>query len=261
MRLLRCNIGGEASLTEFPDDSPPPYAILSHTWGREEVTFKDMIDGRGKNKLGYNKIQFCEQQASRDGLQYIWIDTCCIDKTSSAELQEAINRMFQWYQRAAKCYAYLADVSTKKRKPSDSSARYSWESAFRESRWFTRGWTLQELIAPASVEFFSADRVRLGDKISLEKQIRDVTEIPSDALQGRSLSEFSINERLAWMERRNTTVQEDKAYSLFGIFDVQMPLLYGEGEKKAFARLHEELNKTRKCESSLYSLMPRPLAE
>ena len=250
MRLLRCDIGGAVSLTEFPDSSPPPYAILSHTWGHEEVTFKDMIDGTGTNKLGYDKIRFCEEQASRDGLQYIWVDTCCIDKTSSAELQEAINRMFQWYQRATKCYAYLLDVSAKEKNSSAVSARYSWEASFRDSRWFTRGWTLQELIAPASVEFFSADRVRLGDRISLEKQISDITAIPIDALQGRSLSEFSIDERLAWMEGRNTTVQEDKAYSLFGIFDVQMPLLYGEGKDKAFARLQEELNKTRKCEWS-----------
>jgi hypothetical protein len=113
MRLLEHNANGKFSLTEyFIGNNTPKYAILSHTWGEEEVTFRDLIDDAGKNKAGYEKIRFCAKQAANDGLQYFWVDTCCIDKSSSAELQEAINSMFRWYQKAAKCYVYLLDVST-----------------------------------------------------------------------------------------------------------------------------------------------------
>src|SRR5947207_7099939 len=156
MRLLECNSTGEFILTKnfVGDDEIPPYAILSHTWkeGRE-VTFRDLMNGAGKGKTGYGKIRFCGEQAKRDGLQYFWVDTCCIDKSNSVELQESINSMFRWYQNAAKCYVYLLDVSITKRKARDQFAEFTWESAFRTSRWFARGWTLQELLAPNSVEF------------------------------------------------------------------------------------------------------------
>jgi hypothetical protein len=177
MRLLHYNNDGEFSLTQF-FDKIPRYAILSHTWGPEEVTFKDMTEGNGASKTGFDKIRFCEEQARCDRLQYFWVDTCCIDKSSSAELTEAINSMFRWYQNAVKCYVYLSDVSTKKRKASDSFTEYTWEPAFRSSKWFTRGWTLQELLAPSpsSLEFFSQERNRLGDKRSLEQQIHETTE-------------------------------------------------------------------------------------
>jgi hypothetical protein len=251
MRLLEHNNGG-FSLSEeiIADHKIPPYAILSHTWGAEEVTFRDLIDGTGKSKAGYDKIRFCAQQAANDGLQYFWVDTCCIDKSSSAELQEAINSMFRWYQNAAKCYVYLSDVSTRKRKASDRLSEYTWESAFRASKWFTRGWTLQELLAPGpnSVEFFSREGDRLGDKRTLERQIYEITDIPITALRGTPLSQFNIDDRLLWAETRQTTREEDKAYSLFGIFDIQMPLLYGEGRDKAFKRLREEIDKPSKGE-------------
>ena len=144
MRLLAYNNDGEFSLTEFFGDDIPEYAILSHTWGADEVTFKELIDGegKGKSKASYGKIQFCAERAKHDRLKYFWVDTCCIDKSSSAELSEAINSMFRWYQKAAKCYVYLSDVSTRKRKASDRFSEYTWELAFRSSRWFTRGWTL-----------------------------------------------------------------------------------------------------------------------
>ena len=154
MRLLFRNDNGEYGLTkDFNGDDPiPPYAILSHTWDEgQEVTFKDLMDGTGKSKTGYNKIRFCGQQAKLDSLQHFWVDTCCINKSNRAELQKAINSMFRWYRNATRCYVYLSDVSTMKRKASDPLAEYTWESAFQESRWFTRGWTLQELLAPASV--------------------------------------------------------------------------------------------------------------
>ena len=246
MRLLQYN-DGEFSLTKDYIVEIPEYAILSHTWGpdTEEVTYRDLIDGTGKNKVGYEKIQFCGERARHDGWQYFWVDTCCIDKSNAVELQEAINSMFRWYQNAVKCYVYLTDVSTKKRKASDSS-EYTWEPAFRSSKWFTRGWTLQELIAPTLVEFFSKDRELLGDKKSLEQHICDVTRIPSKALRGSPLAGFSATERMSWAETRQTTRGEDIAYSLLGIFDVYMPLIYGEGQKNAIERLREAVDRKEK---------------
>ncbi|KAN0072988.1 HET domain containing protein [Elaphomyces granulatus] len=250
MRLLKSDNTSEYSLTEdlLVSDDIPCYAILSHTWGAytEEVRFKDMMDGTGKSKPGYDKIRFCGEQARRDGLQYFWIDTCCIDKSSSTELQEAINSMFRWYRDAAKCYVYLADVSRPALDADIMSSQLPWEISFRRSRWFTRGWTLQELVSPASVEFFSKEREQLGDKRSLERHIHEVTGIPVRALRGNSLSDFSVPERMSWAEKRETTRKEDKAYSLLGIFDIYMPLIYGEGRENAFKRLREEIDKSSK---------------
>ncbi|KAI9759453.1 MAG: hypothetical protein M1840_003355 [Geoglossum simile] len=226
------------------DDVTPPYAILSHTWKEgQEITFKDLMDGTGKTKTGYDKIQFCGQQAKRDGLQYFWVDTCCIDKSNNVELQEAINSMFRWYHNAANCYVYLSDVSTTKRKASDHFSDFTWEPAFRESRWFTRGWTLQELLAPSSVEFFSREGNRLGDKKFLEQKIHEITGIAIPALRGAPLSQFAVNERLSWAANRKTMRKEDKVYSLLGIFEIYMPLIYGEGEESALKRLGKEINK------------------
>ena len=253
MRLLKSNNTGEFSLTKdlLVSDDIPRYAILSHTWGAdtEEVSFKDMMDGTGKRKSGYDKIRFCGEQAGRDGLQYFWIDTCCIDKSSSAELQEAINSMFRWYRDAAKCYVYLADVSRPALDTDVKSSQLPWELSFRKSRWFTRGWTLQELVAPAIVEFFSEEGEQLGNKKSLERHIHEVTGIPVKALRGSPLSDFSVPERMLWAEKRETTRKEDKAYSLLGIFDVYMPLIYGEGRENAFKRLREEMDKASKGKS------------
>jgi hypothetical protein len=248
MRLLQYNNDGEVSLTkDFLSGEIPEYAILSHTWGldTEEVTFRDIIKGTGTSKTGFGKIRFCGEQARRDGLQYFWVDTCCIDKSNAVELQETINSMFRWYRDAIKCYVYLADVSTKKQRVSDQFSEHTWE-AFRSSRWFTRGWTLQELLAPgpASIKFFSPEGDCLGDKSMLERQIHEITGIAVSALRGASLSQFDIEDRLSWAEDRQTTREEDKVYSLFGIFDIQIPLLYGEGRDKALKRLREEIDKT-----------------
>jgi hypothetical protein len=245
MRLLESNNDGEFSLAKEFGDDIPRYAILSHTWGAEEATFKDLMDGTGKSKAGYNKIRFCGEQARRDGLQYFWVDTCCIDKSNNTELSEAINSMFRWYHNATKCYVYLSDVLTNDHDQVDPSLQ-SWQSAFRESRWFTRGWTLQELIAPLSVEFFFSNSKRLGDKISLERQLHEITGIAIPALQGTTPFVFSVNERMSWAENRKTMREEDKAYSLLGIFDIHMPLIYSEGAKNAFGRLQEELYKRAK---------------
>ena len=198
MRLLERNNDGEFCLTKNFSDHIPKYAILSHTWGAdaEEVNFRDLIDGTGKSKDGYRKIQFCGEQASRDGLQYFWVDICCIDKSNSTELAEAINSMFRWYCDAAKCYVYLSDVPKVKRKRRTLHSKFAWESAFRISRWFTRGWTLQELLAPSSVEFFSQEGKRLGDKITLERQIHEITGIAISAIRRAPLCQFEVEERL-----------------------------------------------------------------
>ncbi|MCJ1281457.1 hypothetical protein MMC26_000776, partial [Xylographa opegraphella] len=218
----------------------PAYAILSHTWGKDEVGFQEVEAGIGKDKAGWEKIQFCAKQAAADGLQYFWVDTCCIDKKNAVELGAAINSMFRWYQNAARCYVYLSDVS----KPDTrADIQREWEEAFRESRWFTRGWTLQELIAPKLVDFFSLENERLGSKLSLESKIYEITGIEKNALRGEALSNFSIKKRRSWAERRNTTVEEDAAYCLIGIFDVSMVPNYGETRDQAFRRLEEEIHK------------------
>jgi hypothetical protein len=246
MHLLECTDGDEFVLTKnlTGDNEIPPYAILSHTWtDDDEVTFHDIKNRTGTSKKGYNKIRFCAQQAKRDGLRYFWVDTCCIDKSNQVALQDAINSMFRWYQNAKECYVYLSDVSTNKRKICEESSMHTWETAFRHSRWFSRGWTLQELLAPRLVTFFSCEGNKLGNKITLERQIYEVTGIAIRALQGTPLCEFSVEERFSWTSSRHTTYKEDKAYSLFGMFDICMPLLYGEGEEKAFRRLRAEISK------------------
>lgn len=246
MRLLKLEKDREPSLTEFFGNDIPRYAILSHTWGsdHEEVTLKDLAEGTGISKPGYEKIRFCMKQVASDSLQYFWVDTCCIDKSSSAELSEAINSMFRWYHQAAKCYVYLSDVSMDAVGNHLPSAR-TWEAAFRDSRWFTRGWTLQELLAPPCVEFYSAEGEKLGDKTSMVREIHKITGINVLALQGSALSAFSVDERMSWAEGRKTKREEDAAYSLLGIFDIYMPLIYGEGREKAFIRLRREIEQSK----------------
>jgi hypothetical protein len=251
MRLLKFQDNNKLSLAEFVGDNTPPYAILSHTWGadNEEFTFTDLANGVGKAKAGYKKIQFCGKQSAKDNLQYFWVDTCCIDKSSSAELSEAINSMFRWYQNAARCYVYLTDVSAIGMIGSDPISLRIRKQALQRSRWFTRGWTLQELVAPMSVEFFSVEGKRLGDKISMVQEIHDISRISVQALQGIPLSKLSVDERMSWAANRRTTRQEDAAYSLLGIFDIHMPLIYGEG-RKAMKRLQNEIQKSLEDESA-----------
>jgi hypothetical protein len=325
--LLRSEIGKFSFTKDLVGDDPiPHYAILSHTWGpdNEEVTFEDIINGTGEKKLGYEKIRFCGEQARQDELQYFWIDTCCINKNNPIELSHAINSMFQWYRNATRCYVYLSDVSfppidsndkyvaqlgdltfRKSRwftwiwtlqeliapasiefshiitstfrwyynaipynvyssgvsiPPRNSNREYNtrpWEPAFRNSKWFTRGWTLQELLAPASVEFFSRERKCLGDRSSLKQQIHQITSLPQSALEGTLLSQFTVDERYMWMECRQTKLPEDKVYSLLGIFDVKMPLYYDEGAASASKRLRDVIDKRKKCMQDLNITDPR----
>lgn len=181
MRLLKLDEDGLFSLEEFIGEDTPPFGNLSHTWGavKDEVTLRDLIDSNAMAKVGYEKLRFCATRAAADCLQWFWIDTCNIDRTSSAELSEAINSMYQWYNVSTKCYVYLSDVSVGKSARTEQSLadQKGWETEFRKSRWFTRGWTLQELLAPKSVEFFSKEGIRLGDKRSLGRQIHEITGI------------------------------------------------------------------------------------
>ena len=245
MRLLQILSNGDIGLTRnLRNDAIPSYAILSHRWkdDSQEVTFDDMAEGTGQGKAGYEKIKFCGEQAARDGLQYFWVDTCCIKKSSDAELSESLNSMFRWYQRAEKCYVYLPDGPRRKSIGRAENILDNWEQAFRESDWFTRGWTLQELLAPSLVEFFSPEKDLLGSKQSLEKQINEITGIPISALRGTELSQFSINQKFNWAKNRQTTREEDWAYSLLGIFETSMPVIYGEGKTNAIRRLMNEVH-------------------
>lgn len=249
MRLLEIGDNGRLTFTENlnNDDQIPRYAILSHTWGEptDEVTYQEILDGRATAKVGFRKIRFCAEQAERDGLRYIWVDTCCIDKPNSSELQESINSMFKWYARAEVCYVYLPDVSQKGRNQ-DLDRSELLKSNLSKSRWFTRGWTLQELIAPKDVVFYSKEWNKLGDKASLEELISEITRIPAKALQGEPLEQFSITERLSWQDSRQTFKEEDKAYALLGICGVNLPLIYSEGQKNAFRRLRQEIDNVSK---------------
>ncbi|PQE17740.1 hypothetical protein CJF31_00005461 [Rutstroemia sp. NJR-2017a BVV2] len=244
IRLLQRKPNGEIVFRDSTSGEVPAYAILSHTWGEEEVVYQELKKGKDKsktmNKAGWRKIQFCAKQAAVDGLEYFWVDTCCIDKKNAVELGAAINSMFRWYQHAARCYVYLSDVSTPDTGVDDQRA---WEEAFRKSRWFTRGWTLQELIAPRLVDFFSSEGGRLGSKLSLESKISEITGISNKALRGDPLSNFSIKERRFWAEHRHTTIEEDEAYCLIGIFGVSMVPNYGETRDQAFRRLEDEIHR------------------
>src|SRR5579862_1396337 len=231
MRLLNTT---KRKLEEFASNEIPLYAILSHVWGKNEITFQDIEGADAEKKVGYEKLGKTCSMAADHGFDYVWIDTCCIDKTSSAELSEAINSMYRWYQESQVCYAYLADV------PSDQTRTLNPE--FLNSRWFKRGWTLQELIAPSKVTFLDQRWQQIGTKSSLRRVISEITSIPINILRGGDLECASIAQRMSWASKRETTRVEDLAYCLIGIFGVNMPMLYGERER-AFVRLQEEIMK------------------
>jgi len=243
MHLLRRKPDGDFELVDFNTGDVPSYAILSHTWTDSEVTYSELVSGTEKTKTGYDKIRFCGERAAADGLEFFWVDTCCIDKRDSTELTEAINSMFRWYRNAAKCYAHLSDVSTSTSDLSAEMCQSAWEADFRRSRWFTRGWTLQELLAPSSVIFYSSQHKKLGDKKSLARIIHEITGIPIPALDGHGLDTFSAAERIAWAVNRQTTEDEDGAYCLLGLFSIFMPILYGEGKDNALKRLRREIDR------------------
>jgi hypothetical protein len=247
MRLLHT----KKLILETPTDTP--YAILSHRWlaDHEEISFQDLkrrqvppsegphnndaepaLPSKVNNKQGYEKFRGACDNAFQAGLEYIWIDTCCIDKTSSAELSEAINSMYAWYQDSAVCYVYLHDVGD------DEDPR----SGFKNADWFQRGWTLQELIAPDNVYFFNKSWIKIGSKATLVDDLNKITHIRHDILLGIPCI-TSIAEKMSWAAGRKTRKIEDRAYSLMGLFDVHMPIIYGEREK-AFKRLQLEILKS-----------------
>ncbi|KAB5566995.1 heterokaryon incompatibility protein-domain-containing protein [Coniochaeta sp. 2T2.1] len=285
MRLINTTT---LELEEFPG-LVPSYAILSHTWGKEEVTLQDLREAhkhrnilnlysslsRGYPRLtpspgdasstplrtaplghantwpstsspnqphtplGFYKILHASLRGQSDGLSYLWVDTCCIDKTSSAELSEAINSMYAWYRNSTVCYAYLSDVPPLS--PSGAPPHVISSSPFRRSRWFKRGWTLQELLAPKFLTFFSSDWSEISTKQLLVPLIQEITGIHATyLLRTKHITSASVAERMSWVSDRTTTRPEDVAYCLLGVFDVHMPLIYGEGAR-AFVRLQEEI--------------------
>ncbi|KAK4455221.1 heterokaryon incompatibility protein-domain-containing protein, partial [Podospora aff. communis PSN243] len=206
----------------------PRYAILSHTWDRDEISFQDLESGAASTgRQGYRKVMEACRLARDEGLNYVWIDTCCVDKKSSAELSEAINSMYRWYHDASVCYAYLADLS-----PGED---------FQKCRWFSRGWTLQELIAPQELRFYDSHWNLRGAKKEMTTLLSDITKIRKEVLEDSDeVHCVPVAEKMSWAAGRETSRPEDMAYCLLGIFDINMSLLYGEGPR-AFRRLQERI--------------------
>ncbi|KAJ8488633.1 hypothetical protein ONZ51_g3437 [Trametes cubensis] len=227
----------------FENPREVSYAILSHVWSSKgEQSHVELLEIQAgwdqypqEEQLSSKIRMFCK--VARDaGYRYAWLDTACIDGTSSAELSEAINSMYDWYRYADVCYAYLADVGL----PANPDPL---SEQFCKSAWFGRGWTLQELIAPNFVVFLSANWQVIGTKHSLAAAIEAVTHIDTPILtHQRSLDTVSVAKRMSWASRRKTTKVEDEAYCLLGIFGVHIPTIYGEGSH-AFFRLQEEICK------------------
>lgn len=247
MRLLRVD---SLKFFDFHDDATPPYAIASHRWQEEEVTFQEVRDEYNQTKKGYRKVRDFAKYV-RDhvhGVQWLWIDTCCINKDSAAELSEAINLMFKWYRNAQVCLAWLPDVDV-----------VGDEHDFKKSEWFERGWTLQELLAPRTVVFFTRTWQVIGNKgasssgysaspvgPALEGEIAARTRIPEEILHDYTASKrVSVDAKFEWIDGRKTTRAEDMSYALYGVLNVTPGANYGEGHEGARRRLlaaihHEE---------------------
>ncbi|KIW06730.1 uncharacterized protein PV09_02424 [Verruconis gallopava] len=242
---------------EWWSDSLKKYGILSHTWARdnaEEVSFQDMSNlAAAKQKSGFEKLEETCKKAARDGISHIWIDTCCIDKSGPHDqIQSEINSMFQYYSQAEVCYVYLADVPGScpqlrdgdRLKETFPKTKLTWKQHIERSRWFTRGWTLQELIAPKKVEFYNRRWRWIGSlRGALMETVSTATRIPHGVLKkdpSSSLEEYTIAERMGWAATRRTTKEEDMAYCLLGIFNITMATIPGEG-LRAFERLQLEI--------------------
>jgi len=242
-------VNHRAKVLEFSDDEVTKYAILSHRWIGQEVDCDEIVDLAKMNEEerdgvrqrdGYRKILDSCKQAKEDGYDWLWVDTCCIDKRSSAELSEAINSMYRWYENAQVCYAYLHDVlhSSFPVAPDDDMYADGWPE------WFSRGWTLQEMIAPSNVQFFNTEWRAIGDKRMLACTLEEITGVPEHILtDGLCGDRPCVAQIMSWAASRTTTRVEDRAYSLMGLLGVNMPMLYGEG-KKAFHRLQLEIIRT-----------------
>ena len=240
-----------SNVLDFRDDETTEYAILSHRWIDDtEINYDEMVGLANMEKedrdairgrAGYKKILDTCRQAQKDGYEWVWADTCCIDKRSSAELSEAINSMYRWYKNAKICYVYLHDVDGSSFPTKQDDAKYPNSNGWPE--WFSRGWTLQEMIAPSEVQFFNENWQHIGDKktLALAWTPTEITEVPPHILaDGIDANRPCVAQIISWAASRTTTRVEDKAYSLMGLLDVNMPMLYGEG-KKAFHRLQLEI--------------------
>lgn len=263
MRLLHTK---DLVFKDFIGQNIPPYAIISHRWSDEEITYSEFLNDRLKllngqcKGYGWSKIAMGCTIAHQDGYDWMWIDTICINKTSSAELSEAINSMYTWYQQSAICYAFLPDVrnypSLEESKKTINILGEHHSSFVRDdfmsSDWFQRSWTLQELLAPRLMHFYSLNFDLIGSKNALAHLISETTGIKVHYLHpdDRSVLDASVAERMSFASSRRATRIEDVAYSLLGLFDVSMPLLYGEGER-AFLRLQQEIIKVSDDESIL----------
>ncbi|KAI1385003.1 HET-domain-containing protein [Hypoxylon trugodes] len=229
---------GEAEVRERP------YAILSHTWGTEEVLFHELQGGRAavEHRAGWTKTtSFCAT-ALECGFAYAWMDTCCIDKRNSADLSEAINSMNKYYYDAAVCFIHLEDVQVVAQSMGTLATREQLIAGVCASRWLTRGWTLQELVTPCQRRFFAADWSEIDGGVDLLDAIAKSTEISRALLEDRDqVFGFCVGERIKWIAKRQTTREEDMAYSLMGLCKVNMPVLYGEGAANAFGRLQREI--------------------
>ena len=238
----------QTKVLEFADEEATSYAILSHRWTRQEVNHEEIVDlakmerneqNEVCQRLGYQKILASCEQAKKDGFKWLWVDTCCIDKRSSAELSEAINSMYRWYENSAVCYAYLQDVRS-------SFPRLENKKIYPNSKgwpeWFSRGWTLQEMIASRNVQFFNEGWESIGNKKMLAHALSRITGVPPHILaDGLSASNRPcVAQIISWAADRTTSRVEDRAYSLLGLLDINMPMIYGEG-KKAFHRLQLEI--------------------
>nr|OQO32608.1 hypothetical protein B0A51_00172 [Rachicladosporium sp. CCFEE 5018] len=268
MRLLNTST---LQQEEFLDHRQVKYSILSHCWSQDrkdrEVTYQDFLAGTNREGQGWEKIKKCCEISKEDGYEWTWVDTCCIDKSSSAELSEAINSMWKWYSFSGRCYAFLEDCSLElplpkicktpdfglqdgprsafdvggEWKKTLSHHELSQIDAFAASRWFTRGWTLQELLAPKEVLFYTKRRELIGKKSEMAALIAHSSGIAEAYIKKpQRLYEASVAQRMSWAACRTTSREEDRAYCLLGIFDIAMPLLYGEGGR-AFMRLQEQI--------------------
>ena len=272
MRLIKVEKVEDLKFKEFGADAElPRYAILSHTWGDPdtEVTFEELQSlslpetdendkTRVRGKAGFSKIENACREARTDGYKYLWVDTCCIRKTTSEET-EAVNSMFRWYRGAKVCYAYLNDVALSKVED-DGNHDLVTKPELSSARWFARGWTVMELIAPVKVEFFDKNWKFLGTRKTLKTMLSNITKINEAVLADtKKLKKTTIAQRMSWMVGRKTFKDEDVVYSMLGIFDVNMNTIYGEGKDKAFNRLQKKLAKefaNKDDDQTLYAWQP-----
>lgn len=238
----------------FSADKAPPYAFISHCWLHpdEEPTLRDLVDNVAYRKAGFTKLQRAADVALRRGLEYFWIDTCCVDGRIIHEVRQAIKTVALWLTKADICFVYLSDVKAVEQRSSLNSNHES----LRKSKWFTRSWTLVELLVPQRVEFFSDNWTALGDKSTLEKVITEVTLIPARALQGTiPLKNFPVELIRSWTDHRESHRPEDEAYCLLSLLEIDMTIHYDEGKDLAWGRLNNEIEK-----GDFYTLKRSPTA-